>query len=75
MDERLKVYEEKMTKSYDSMQREFISIVRPYSGQIPMYWIRSVWTITERPPLCSRWEIFLCRNPGCCRYSRGRRVS
>ncbi|MCI8375134.1 MAG: ribosome recycling factor [Lachnospiraceae bacterium] len=26
MDERLKVYEEKMTKSYDSMQREFISI-------------------------------------------------
>lgn len=26
MDERLKVYEEKMTKSYDSMQREFVSI-------------------------------------------------
>ena len=26
MDARLKVYEEKMTKSYDSMQREFISI-------------------------------------------------
>ena len=26
MDEILKVYEEKMTKSYDSMQREFISI-------------------------------------------------
>ena len=26
MDERLKVYEEKLTKSYDSMQREFISI-------------------------------------------------
>ena len=26
MDERLKVYEEKMTQSYDSMQREFISI-------------------------------------------------
>ena len=26
MDERLKVYEEKMTKSYDSMQREFIGI-------------------------------------------------
>lgn len=26
MDERLKAYEEKMTKSYDSMQREFVSI-------------------------------------------------
>ena len=26
MDERLKVYDDKMTKSYDSMQREFISI-------------------------------------------------
>ena len=69
MDERIKIYAEKMDKSYRNMMRNSVR-----SGQaepIPTCLKRYRWTITEPPPPCSRWEISAFRSPVSCRYSPG----
>ena len=70
MDERLKVYEEKMTKSYDSMQREFISIragranphvldkirVDYYGTPTPIHQIASIGSPDPRTLTIQPWD-------------------
>ena len=71
MDDRIKVYQEKMQKAVDFMESEFATIRA--DGQIPMYLIRSGLIITELPHPYSRSETSPFPNPGSFRSLRGKR--
>ena len=58
MDERLQQFEKKMEKAYAYLEADYLTIragrASAQAGPTPTYWTRSAWTITGRPPRCSR---------------------
>lgn len=57
MDERIKPYESKMTKTLESLEREYASIRAGRAN--PHVWISLLWIIMVLPHRFSRWAIFL----------------
>ena len=64
MQERLKVYEEKMNKSYDALLNEYTSIRAGRANPHVLDKIRVDYygSPTAHRPRYSRWQISLCRS-------------
>ena len=62
MDERIKAYETKMSKSYDSLLKDFGTI---RAGRANPHVLDKITVDYYGTPTCSRWETSLFRKPGC----------
>ncbi len=71
MDERLQVYESKMTKSFDALGRDLAAIRAGRANPHVLDKIKVDYYGT--PTRCSRLEIFLFRRQESSRFSRGKR--